>query len=240
MSHPALGPTTNVLVTGVTGLIGGEIVRGLARAGLGRVAALVRPLGGVDPGSRLLERMRRSGDPAAADLASRVEVIPGDVSRPCWGLSDEDLARVTRGVDLIIHCAADTSFLCRRTVQDTNVAGTRYLIDLARRCGRQPLVVYMSTATNGGKASHRCLREEDGCRPDNEHHNDYTRSKAVAEDLLRASGLRVLTLRPTIVFSAGLPDPDFAQNILWFVPLLRQFDCLPMDPASRLDLVPVG
>src|SRR5207247_858656 len=84
------------------------------------------------------------------------------------------------------------------------------------------------------------LREEEGCRPENEHHNDYTRSKAVAETLIRDRGLPYLVLRPTIVLSAGLPDQKFARNILWFVPLVRKFDCLPADPDSRLDIVPVS
>ena len=42
--------------------------------------------------------------------------------------------------------------------------------------------------------------------------------------MLRYSGLEVLTLRPTIVLSAGLRDAAFAQMILWFVPLLRKFE----------------
>jgi nucleoside-diphosphate-sugar epimerase len=87
---------------------------------------------------------------------------------------------------------------------------------------------------------HCCVPEEQGCQPENEHHNEYTRSKAVAETLLRESGLPVLTVRPTIVLSAGLPDPEFARSILWFAPLLKAFECLPVDPASRIDVVPVS
>ena len=42
----------------------------------------------------------------------------------------------------------------------------------------------MSTATNGGKyVSHRCVTEDEGCKPEGEHYNEYTRSKAVAETM---------------------------------------------------------
>jgi thioester reductase-like protein len=238
---PTLTASSNVLVTGATGLIGGEIVRCLGRRGLGRVCALVRPSADCDAHGRFLERMRRSGETEQEVLSWGVDVVPGDIRQPFWDLPPDDLRRVTENVDVILHCAADTSFLCQKNVSQTNVAGTSYLIELAQHCRKRPLIAYMSTATNGGKyASHLCLSEDDGCKPENEHYNEYTRSKAVAETMLRQSGLPVLTLRPTIVFSAGLPDADFAQHILWFVPLARVFNCIPLDPASRLDLVPVS
>lgn len=240
MSDFSLDPSCNVLVTGVTGLIGGEIVRRLAHVGVGKIWVLVRPQGDARPQERFLQRMHRSGDTAEAMAWSGVEALTGDVTRPNWDLSAEDYGRITRSVDLIIHCAADTSFLCKQGVRDTNVLGAEHLIALARACRRRPLVVYVSTATNGGKLSHCCLREDEGCRPENEHHNEYTRSKAVAERMVRESGLHTLTLRPTIVLSAGLPDQAFAQSILWFVPLLRHLPRLPVDAQSHLDVVPVS
>src|SRR5438093_11132224 len=58
--------------------------------------------------------------------------------------------------------------------------------------------------------------------------------------MLRASGLPVLTVRPSIVLGAGLRDAGFAKQILWCVPLTRCFRGLPVDPTARLDLVDVG
>lgn len=238
MRH-GMTPESNVLITGVTGLIGGEILRRLeAKGHRGKVWALIRPTADRDPAERLRERLQRSGDDGETDR----QIIPvgGDILRADWGLSPADRDEIAASVDVIVHNAADTSFAAHRDTAKTNIEGVRRLIDFARTCRRDPLVAYMSTASNVGRATGRCLGEDDGCRPTNDHFNEYTHSKAVGEQALRDSGLPVLTLRPTIVLSAGLPDPVFARQILWFAPLTRAFAALPLDPAARLDIVDVG
>jgi thioester reductase-like protein len=240
MDSQFLHTESNVLVTGVTGLIGGEILRALESRSSGRLWGLIRQRDDQTAQDRWQQRLQRSGEALQAAQESRVIATSGDVTASDWGLEGETLETITRQVDIIIHSAADTSFLHKAAVQDTNIRGTQNLIRLARRCRRQPLIVYISTATNVGKASRCCLSESEGCQPENEHFNHYTHSKAIAERMLRESGLDVLTVRPTIVLSAGLPDAAFAQNILWFIPLMRRFDAFPMDPDSRLDMVPIS
>jgi thioester reductase-like protein len=240
MGSQILNSESNVLVTGVTGLIGGEILRALESRQTGLLWGLIRQSDELSARQRWEQRLQRSGESLEKSLDSRVLALNGDVTAPNWGMASAELDTVLRQVDIIIHSAADTSFLRRAAVENTNIRGTQNLIHLAKRCRRRPLIVYISTATNVGKASKCCLSESAGCQPDNEHFNDYTHSKAVAEQLLRESGLPVLTLRPTIVLSPELPDRDFAQNILWFIPLLRRFDAFPMNPASRLDMVPIS
>jgi nucleoside-diphosphate-sugar epimerase len=230
---------SNVLITGVTGLIGGELFRRLeTRVSTGAIWPLIRPTAEHGPDQRLRDRMARSGHDG--EIAPNVRAIPGDISRPGWDMSPEDLEEIRRDVDIIIHNAADTSFDAKSDPGKTNVEGVRRLIDLARSCERTPMIVYMSTASNVGEAAGRCVTEDEGCRPENRHFNEYTHSKAVAEALLRESGLPVLTLRPTIVLSAGLPDPQFARQILWFVPVTRLFEALPVNPSARVDVVDVG
>jgi nucleoside-diphosphate-sugar epimerase len=230
---------SNVLITGVTGLIGGEITRRLiARGHRGKVWALIRPTPDLGPDERLRQRLQRSGDEPTGDAS--VLAVGGDILRPDWGLAPAEREEIVDSVDVIVHNAADTSFAVHRDTAKTNVEGVRRLIEFAHGCRRNPLVAYMSTASNVGRETGRCLNEDDGCRPDNEHFNDYTHSKAVGEQELRTSGLPVLTLRPTIVLSAGLPDPVFARQILWFAPLTRAFGALPLDPNGRIDVVDVG
>ena len=238
--HAILTPDTISLVTGATGFIGGEITCALSdliRSGRGRVCALVRPRPGESAVTRLIQRLSRGNAPSPA--AAHVKALSGDMVKPNWGLSLSDLQWVTEKVDMIIHNAADTSFVARRSTAETNVAGTRELISLARKCQRNPLIVFMSTAANSGEVKNRILTEADGCRPENIHFNDYTYSKAIAEQMLCDSGLPVLILRPTIVLPAGRDDAELAKQILWFAPITRWFKALPIHPASRLDVIDV-
>src|SRR5260221_2694840 len=98
----------------------------------------------------------------------------------------------------------------------------------------------MSTASNVASVHNACLSEVDGCPPGNDRFNAYSHSKAVAEQMLRDSGLPVLTLRPTIVLSAGLSNLRFASQILWCMPVTRLFRALPLDADARIDLVDVS
>jgi len=231
---------TNVLITGVTGLIGGELIRRLLGCEVGKVFCLIRPNPAMNARSRLIERMQFSKDNRAAQWGESLESVTGDVVVPRFGLSDRDYAQVTESVDMIIHCASELSFIRDARCRETNVTGMHNLIALARRCRRNPLIVHLSTAASCGAVTHQCLSESDGSDPDNDHHNEYTRSKAMAERVLRDSGESCLILRPSITLSAGIPTRKFARAIAWFIPLLRDFEALPIDPASRVDIVPVS
>jgi nucleoside-diphosphate-sugar epimerase len=232
----ALAP---VLLTGATGLIGGELLRAMLSRGLRNVTAVVRPACGRTVEMRITDRLRRSGCEWTA-ANTRLRAVAGDVRWPGLGLQSAVADRLRAEVEIIVHTASETSFIRTRDCRDTNIGGMRHLLDFAAGCARRPLIVYMSTAADSGAVVHCCLREEDGCRPDRPHHNEYTHTKALAERMLWDSGLPALVLRPSIVLSAGLPDAAFARAILWFVPLLNEFNAMPIDPASRLDIVPVS
>jgi nucleoside-diphosphate-sugar epimerase len=189
-------------------------------------------------GARLAERLHRSGE--TRPWGPQVRAVAGDIVERDWGLDADDLREVAAQADVIIHSAADTSFAIHRNTADTNIQSVERLVSLARACRHLPLVVYVSTAANVGDVCGCCLTEDEGCRTDGRHHNEYTYSKAVGEQILRESGLPILILRPSIVLSAGLLDPTFARQILWCAPLTRVFRSLPVDPAARLDVVDVG
>ncbi|MCP4246750.1 MAG: NAD-dependent epimerase/dehydratase family protein [bacterium] len=235
-----LGKDTTILITGTTGLIAGELVERLVRCRLGRILCLIRPTPEATAAQRLVERFERTGFPPLLDDDGRVEAISGDVTAPGFGMSAEDRDRVLQSVDLIIHCASELSFIRDASCRQTNIAGMTNLIELARQCRRSPRIVHMSTATVCGKAAHRCVNEADADASDEDHFNEYTRSKAAAERVLRESGLPALVVRPSIVLSADLPSEDFARAILWFLPLLNEFDAVPVESDSRVDVVPVS
>jgi nucleoside-diphosphate-sugar epimerase len=159
---------------------------------------------------------------------------------PELGIGPKEKARLSASVDVMIHSAADTSFLTQRRCRDTNIVGTENALALGKRFAKSPLFAHVSTACNVGEMRHRCLPEDEGCQASNRHHNEYTRSKAIAEERVIESGLDYLVVRPSIVLSAGLPDPVFARQILWIAPLFQEFERLPINPQARIDVVPVS
>ncbi len=229
-----------ILLTGATGLIGGEFLRLLAQGSCERILCLVRPREGLSASQRLAQRLEQSGEGPGPGEFARIESVVGDVTDPGLGLNPVDLTRLIDSLDIIVHCAAELSFINEARCGETNVAGMRNLIELTARCRRKPSLVHVSTATVCGMARDRLVLESDGTPGPDQHFNGYTRSKALAEQVLRESGVPALILRPSIVLSGGLPTESFARAIVWFLPLLNEFDALPIDPESRVDVVTVG
>ena len=106
-----------ILVTGATGFLGREVVRGLVDAGLS-VRALVHTPG---RGARL------------SDLG--VETVPGDVRRP------ETLASAMAGVETVVHLAAVFRETAGATFTEVNYRGTANVVRAAGEAGVRRLVV---------------------------------------------------------------------------------------------------
>src|SRR2546422_11145687 len=113
MGKPIVEPSSTILLTGVTGLIGGELVRRLLRTHSAPIYCLVRPGLRGDARARLIERLHLSDDeqtsvglaaPSPSDPqisagdspwpdagpAANLQALAGDVALPRFGLSDQD------------------------------------------------------------------------------------------------------------------------------------------------------
>jgi len=224
--------TTRTLVTGGTGLIGGEVI--VALAGEGRaVDALVRAGSDDEARQRLFDRLEKS--PAwRPELAPLVEPVIGDTTRELFGAPAGRFADTRT----IVHCAANTHFADREdeAVWTTNVTGAHTLVGVARAAARLARVVFVSTASVVTAPEGACLRED---APFAGYSNTYTRSKREAEAIVRRSGLDAVILRPSIVVSRGVRDRTMARSILWAVPIMGELGDVPIDPDTRIDIVPV-
>lgn len=162
------------MVTGVTGFIGWHVAKQLLERGE-RVRALIRPGSSV------------SGLPDLEESA-------GDLRDP------QSLAAACAGCATVFHVAADYRLWTRdpSSMYDSNVGGTRNLLDAARRQGVD-LVVYTSTVGCigvppggiGDESMPLALREMNG---------DYKRSKFLAEQVAlesARSGFPVVIVNPT-------------------------------------------
>ncbi|MCO4770479.1 MAG: SDR family oxidoreductase [Deltaproteobacteria bacterium] len=146
--------SSTVLLTGGSGVVGWELTTRFARAGFG-VYLLVRK------GSRKALRERVSAfrltDAAAAD---RVRLFTGDLLAPHI-TDDESRSRIVAECDGVVHAACERrSDKPRDQVFDTNLGGTRALLELAGTL-EKPLRRFMHVSDFSVVGDHRGVFFED-------------------------------------------------------------------------------
>ena len=186
-----------VLVTGATGFLGSHVARLLAERGE-RVRVLVRPVS--------------AGRVAEALPGNRVETVWGDLR------DASSLDRAMQGVELVFHVAADYRLWAPRPadIYDSNVTGTRNLLEAARRA-RVPKLVYTSTVGTMAVPRGGSLPDENTQTSIEEMIGHYKRSKWLAEqEVLRAAGdgLPVVVVNPTTPVGPGDAKPTPTGRII--------------------------
>jgi fatty acyl-CoA reductase len=152
-----------VLLTGGTGFLGTALVEKILRSlpDLGRLYLVARPSRGKSAAERFerdvlgataFRGLRgRLGDDFEEYVSKKVRVLEGDVHVPSLGLGEEDLAELSREVDVVIHSAASVVFDAPLDAAvDSNVRGTLGLLKLARAWEKRPLFMHISTAYVAG------------------------------------------------------------------------------------------
>jgi dihydroflavonol-4-reductase len=114
-----------ILVTGAAGFLGSHITRQLAARGAD-VRVLLRPA---------------SNNRAIADLP--LEYVTGDLRDPA------SLERALAGVQRVFHVAADYRLWSKRSqdIYDSNVGGTKNLLEAAKRAGVEQFIYTSTVAT---------------------------------------------------------------------------------------------
>jgi dihydroflavonol-4-reductase len=182
------------LVTGASGFVGNHVARCLEARGE-RVLVLVRA---TSP-ARLLEGLG-------------VERVTGDVRDP------GSLRAALEGVRRVYHVAADYRLWARRPqeIYESNVTGTRNLLDAARAAGVERFV-YTSTVATIAVPRRGALPDERTQTALDEMIGHYKRSKWLAEqEALRAAerGLPVVIVNPTAPVGPGDAKPTPTGRIL--------------------------
>lgn len=172
------------------------------------VQLLPRLLTGTDDAARCLveprfvdvaERRAKALAVEHPELVGRVEIVPGDITRPDLGLEDPAAAR--RGVTEVQHLAAVYDLAVRRDLgMRVNVDGTRHLLDFAASCPDLERVHYTSTCYVSGRWT-GIFRESD-LDKGQRFNNFYEETKFLAEVEVREraeAGLPVVVYRPAVV-----------------------------------------
>ena len=220
---------TRVLLSGATGLIGGELMRILADRGVCSTA-IVRAGSALEARARLLDRLQKSifWKPEFADMVS-AEV--GDIEAPNFGLS----AAVIQAADVVLHSAASTSFKPDAGVYPINIKAAENFAGILKILKPSQRGFFVGTAAVTTEP--RGVITEDMAFAG--YANDYIRSKRDAEKLLRATGAPFVSLRPGIVLSRGINDAKLARNMLWSIPVMAELGEVPLEPLAKLDFAPV-
>ncbi|MEX2117919.1 MAG: SDR family oxidoreductase [Bacteroidota bacterium] len=236
-----------VLLTGATGLIGGNLaVRILRQFHDTRLIVLVRGRSSEEASRRFWTTIRTI-DPELRkeEYVERTRIIRGNVDAHDLGLSPADRAVIRDSVTHIIHSAASVKFhLPLEEVRAINVCGTTHILALANdayRHGRLRRFGYISTAYVSG------TREGTVLESDLQHSgfaNTYEQSKYETEQMVRlnAGNLPTIIFRPSIVVGNSQTGITTSFNVL-YVPLRLliqgMINMLPGSASVPLDVVPV-
>ncbi len=234
-----------LLLTGATGNLGTWIAPRLLAEPELRIAALVRA---TDPeeANRRLARAWWDRPELVAAIGTRVEPVPGDVTRPDLGLDEESFADLLRRTTRIIHAAADLRLDAPLDeLRRTNVAGTANVLEFARAAHRDhglTRVAHVSTAYVCGRRQGEIGEEE--LSDVAGFANAYERTKFEGEALVRAA----MTELPVSIFRPGMIVGDSRTGAIAtfntiYGPMRRYLTGdLPLVPVrgdGRLNLVPV-
>jgi 2-alkyl-3-oxoalkanoate reductase len=159
------------------------------------------------------------------------------VSKPHCGLSEPLRKALDTKIDLVIHCAATTSFNESDAFYDqTNISGTAHILALAL----QKPFLHISTAYVCGTKTG--LIKEEPCAADGSFANGYESSKAMSEALVMQSCRPWLIARPSIVSGAESDGQIRRFDAIYaaFKMLAEgRIKGLPAHPDATLNFVPV-
>ena len=234
-----------VLLTGGTGFLGSQVVRGILKSTDHTVVALVRARDAEEAKQRL-ERAWSDWPEAVQAIGSRVEPLAGDLVLPGLGLAPETWTELSHRVTHVVHSAAELRFDgALEEMRRINVEGTRHLLELALSAHEHHGIAryaHVSTAyVAGGRTGE--VAEEDLT---NEHgfSNTYEQTKYEGEMLVREA----MATLPVSVFRPGMVVGDSETGAIRcfntiYVPLRLYLSgrlrVVPSAPDLRTNMVPV-
>jgi thioester reductase-like protein len=234
-----------VLLTGVTGFVGMEVLARYLERSDRPIITLVRATDDRAARARVDAVLNNLFGVRGRRYSKRVDAVAADLLAPGLGLSSARLQTLARRASTIVHSAASVSFtLPLEEARAVNVGGTRQMLDLAELAlahGGLDRYAQVSTAYVAG----------DHCGSFGEHdldvgqsfHNSYEQSKFESEQLVRSrAGLPFTILRPSIVVGDRRSGWTAAFNVLYW-PLRAfargLFTAVPAIPSAPVDVVSI-
>lgn len=243
-----MGEEKNILITGVTGNLGGQLLKLLLtdRTKKTNLFLLVRAENKNHAKKRVSDLFQRVFPKHHKKFLNNknIKILVGDITKEDFGLRLSDYISLAKNIDIIYHVAALTRFYDPISqLRKVNVIGTRRILDLVSGSHNQVDLHYISTAFVAGNCKGK-FRESD-FDVGQDFNNPYERSKFEAEGIVRkfsGNNRRVKIYRPSIVvgeYRSGV----ISEFQMFYQPLylLTQeiFEEIPISNSTVLNLVPV-
>jgi hybrid polyketide synthase/nonribosomal peptide synthetase ACE1 len=207
-THNIPSGVKTVVLTGATGFLGKEILRGLIADE--KVSFI-----------HCLAVRKRSSDLPELFTHPKVHVHSGDLGAPQLGLSESETRSIFSCADIIIHNGADVSFMkTYQTLKLMNVASTKELAKLA--LPRRIPFHFVSSAGVARLAAQESFGEMSVSLypPPSRPTDGYIAAKWVSEVYLehvsRQFGLPVWIHRPSSITGTDAPELDLMGNVMRF------------------------
>ncbi|KAL1519637.1 hypothetical protein AB1Y20_023148 [Prymnesium parvum] len=199
-------PST-ILATGVTGMLGSQVVKDLLNTDPSiRVACIVRADSDEHAQSRVEAAL------GGSDFSSRVTGFCGDVTQPGLGLSIKTQELLQNEVDAIVHIAADIRLAKGDGTAVTNLAACDDVMAFASSCCKRPMVHFTSSIASCVKYGERIAPEDMRYEKHHAFGGGYGEQKWEAEQRFHKWSLS--TGGPVTIYRMPfLISPTFAQRM---------------------------
>ncbi len=235
----------HVLITGATGFLGTQLVRRILAETKQKIIVLVRG----EKLSATQNRLKNSWwdyPELIQAIDSRIQVIPGEITKIRLGMSEVNYQKLVEKVDYIIHAAAELDLAGDyHRMAEVNVEGTRRVLEFAgavkARHGLKRLS-YISTAYVAGKR--RGVIWENELTNAFGFNNNYELTKYEAEKLVatRKNELPISIFRPGMIIGDSQTGRIKKFNTLYFplrLYLTGKIKFMPVRRKMKVNLVPV-
>lgn len=230
-----------LFITGVTGLVGGELLIRLAKNDqIDKIFCLVRADNELDAQNRVKDVFLVHND---FFPEQKIIGIPGDLGDDLLTqslLADKRL----ENIDFIIHSAANTSFsrFHNEMIEKINIGGLEKIVTWAITLQKLKTFLYVGTATICGKDKKHCHVYENESPNINAHHLvRYTYTKMQGELLLEKSFTqdKLLIVRPSIIMGDSRDVTPRSPVIIWALATFNAMRICAFAAKTKIDIVPV-
>ncbi len=223
-------PPRHVFLTGATGFLGAYLLSQLLEDRSRRVSCLVRGVAGADRLRRALQSYGLWQD----GLLERVDILPGDLSQPGFGLTDAAYATLVESADAVLHNGAQVHHLHPyERLRAANVAGTVEAIRLAATGRGRPLHLVSSLSALTRRGEDGSIAENATIHAFPPPSGGYNQTKWVCEHLAEAARERGL---PVAIYRPGAISGDSRTGAFNEADIL----CRLMQGYLRSGLAPAG